>query len=92
MAKADRPNQLRMRCPHCGQMAFVRNSVELSPLLKELYFVCRNLECGHIFVARLEPCRTVSPSAIPNPEISLPFSAHVRADVLIRQLEMFKEP
>lgn len=72
-------------------MAFVRNSVELSPLLKELYFVCRNLQCGHIFVARLEACRTVSPSAIPNPEIDLPFSQHVRIDVLMKQLEMFKE-
>ena len=73
-------------------MAYVRNSVDLSPLLKELYFVCRNLQCGHIFVSRLEACRTVSPSAIPNPEICLPFSQHIRADVLIQQLEMFKEP
>lgn len=73
-------------------MAYVRNSVDMSPLLKELYFVCRNFtECGHVFVARLEACRTVSPSAIPNPEICLPFSQHIRADVLIQQLEMFKE-
>lgn len=91
MSKARRPNQLRVRCPHCCEQSLCRNSETLSPLLKELYFACQNLECGHVFVARLETCRTLSPSAIPNPEIVLPFSTRVRRAVLIQQLEMFKE-
>ncbi len=86
------PLRLRMRCPHCSAPATCRDSESMSLLLKELIFVCSNFsECGHTFVANLEVVRTLSPSAIPNPEICIPLSPHVRSAVLIAQLELFKE-
>lgn len=92
MHEARSPNRLRMRCPHCGAQANCRNSESMSLLLKELTFVCTNFsQCGHVFVSNLEVVRTLSPSAIPNPEVNIPLSPHVRSAVLIAQLEMFKE-
>jgi hypothetical protein len=81
-----------MHCPHCRAPSAVRSSEELSPLLRLLYFRCRNDMCGHVFIAHLEAVRTVSPSAIPNPEIQLPLSPHIRRAALLAQLDMFQEP
>lgn len=86
------PNRLRIRCPHCGAQANCRKSEMLSPLLKELTFICTNFtECGHVFVANLEVVRTLSLSAVPNPDIHIQLSPHIRFAVLAAQLDMFKE-
>lgn len=72
---SDRPRHggtLRCLCPHCEALAKVRDSVRLTPLVKELRYQCSNLECGHTFVATLSIERTIVQSARPNPRIKLP--------------------
>ena len=59
-------------CPHCGERAGVRDSVQVTPIVRELRLVCDNLDCGHYFLAQLSVIRTVRPSACPNPDIILP--------------------
>lgn len=63
---------LGMNCPHCRHRAQVRTSVELSPTMRQVYFLCTNLACGHSWTAILEAQRTIAPSGIPNPNIDLP--------------------
>lgn len=77
-----------MPCPHCKQQAFIRTSEQMSPLLRELRYACRNHECGHTFVAYAEISYTLSPSAVPDPAINLPFSQHVKRRELIGQLTL----
>lgn len=78
---------MRMRCPHCESLAVTRTSQQITNLTRESYFACSNTECGHVFVAVTEVNRTVSPSAIPNPKVRLPLSAHVRRRILVEQLQ-----
>lgn len=77
----------RLPCPHCEQPAVIRTSVQMSRLMREYMFCCTNPECGHTFVAITEVVRTLSPSATPDPSVSLPLSTHVRRDLLRVQLE-----
>ena len=44
----------------------------MTPLYREVYYQCLDLECGHTFVACLEVIRTLAPSARPRPGIHLP--------------------
>lgn len=78
---------MKMRCPHCKTWASVRGSREVSNLTRESYFACGNTSCGHTFAAVTEINRTVSPSAIPDPQVRLPLSAHVRRRVLLEQIQ-----
>ncbi|MGO1072691.1 ogr/Delta-like zinc finger family protein [Lysobacter sp. CA199] len=80
-----------MRCPHCKGKASARTSVELSLLYREVTYVCLYSLCGHVFVAGLEAIRTLSPSAMPDPEVDLPLSPHVRQHQLARQLSFALE-
>lgn len=64
--------RIGMSCPHCGWRAQIRTSVEQSETMREVYFLCQNLVCGHSWVATLEAVRTISPSGLPNPYIDLP--------------------
>lgn len=64
-------------CPHCRSRATARTSREMSATMREITYVCKNLECGHVWVAVQEAVRTLSPSAIPNLEIKLPMSPHI---------------
>lgn len=59
-------------CPHCGAKCNTVKSYQVSPLFREVTYVCTNDACKHIFVAGIEPLRTISPSMKPNPAISLP--------------------
>ena len=61
-------------CPHCGRTARARTSRQLTDTTRETTYVCRNEYCGHVFVAVTEAVRTLSPPAIPNPAINLPFT------------------
>lgn len=79
------------RCPHCKTTARARTSTELSLMYREITYVCNNLECGHVWVCGLEPRRTLSPSAIPDPEIDIPLSRHVAKRQLVRQLTLSLE-
>ena len=77
-----------MSCPHCSHTARARTSTRLSPLYREVTYSCLNTSCGHVFVAGLEAIRTLSPSAIPNPEISLPLSQHIKRRELALQMSL----
>lgn len=74
-------------CPHCKEAATARTSVQMSPMLREITYMCSNHECGHVFVAALEPIRTLSPSSMPDPEIRLQFARSVRRNELARALD-----
>jgi len=67
--------RIGMNCPHCGWRAQIRTSIEQSPTLRDVYFLCENIVCGHSWVATLEAVRTIAPSGLPNPRIDLPISA-----------------
>ena len=77
---------MKMRCPHCKSPATVRTSHEITTLSREIHFACGNTDCGHTFVAVAEIHRTLSPSAIPDPQVRLPLSSHIRRPVLLEQL------
>lgn len=78
-----------MECPHCLTRSYVRSSSPMTRTSRELVLVCKNHECGHSFVAILEVNRTISPSAVPDPKVVIPFSRHIRFDTVIDQLERF---
>jgi ribosomal protein S27AE len=81
-----RSDSFRIKCPHCGAGAKLRTSKTLTPLYREIYYHCSNLFCGHTFMATHEIVRTVAPSRMPNPDISLPMlpAAAARAQSLMR--------
>lgn len=70
------------QCPHCKSKATIRTSRPISPLLRELYFQCHDVECGHTFSAFLEVRETISPSAKPDPLVHLPMSEYTRRKLL----------
>ena len=72
MKPARRRYKSGIRCPHCGEVATIRTSEQLTPLVRELRVVCNDIECGHMFVAQFSAIRTVRPSARPNPQVHLP--------------------
>lgn len=67
-----------MPCPHCKSKTKIIKSRYMGLLMKEYSYSCRNIHCGHTFVCSLEVARTLSPPAVPNPEVSIPLSPHVR--------------
>jgi len=74
-------------CPHCASPASGRTSTQITPVYREVTYVCRNEKCGHSFVVAIQAIRTLSPSAIPNPEVNLPLSRSIRRRELVVQLE-----
>lgn len=77
----------KVRCPHCSSDANVRNSKQVTDQYKELTFACSNVECGFVWVATISPVRTLSPSSIPNPEIRIPLSPHIKRGALQAMLD-----
>lgn len=73
-ASARRESRFRVKCPHCLSFARARSSDLLTPTYREVRFECQNDACGHIWVAGLEALRTLCPSDIPNPAISIPLA------------------
>lgn len=67
---------LGMNCPHCGKRAQVQTSKEQSRTLRDVYFQCTNLMCGHTWVATLEAVRTISPASpiYQHPDVHLPLA------------------
>lgn len=63
---------LGMNCPHCKRRAQVRTSLEVTPTMREVYFICSSITCGHSWVGVLEAVRTIAPAGLPNPLIDLP--------------------
>ncbi len=50
----------------------------MSRTMREITYRCENDECGHVYVATLEVVRTIVPSAVPNPDVSIPLSPAVQ--------------
>ena len=69
---------ISLPCPHCEGSVLARKSRTLSPLFKEITYMCQKPECGHTFVAGLEILRTLSLSAQPKSDVRIPLSQHVR--------------
>lgn len=70
---------LSIRCPHCKSKAATRSSREITPIYREVYFGCNNVLCGHTYKAGISIVSTISPSAIPDPAVSIPFAMVSRA-------------
>lgn len=68
---------MHVACPHCQERAIVRTSVQVSKTTRELRCVCTNDECGCVFVATITPIRILSPSAIPDESVFIPFSKRI---------------
>jgi hypothetical protein len=79
-----------MACPHCKAKARVNASREQSTMVRLLVFSCTNFECGHVFTALLSVEKTLSPSAIPDGDLNIPLSPHIRGEILRRQIDMFQ--
>lgn len=78
-------------CPHCRAPAAVRTSRQITPLFREGTYACTNDMCGHVFVCGVEALRTLSPSALPDVEVTLPLSPHMRKTELAHQLRVALE-
>lgn len=77
MNEENPPHATRLRrgmiqCPHCNADAIIRTSEQQTPLHKDIYLICSNADCGHTWKAQISAVHSLSPSAIPNPEINLP--------------------
>lgn len=77
---------MRLRCPHCDTVSTILTSEAISSTVTRHYVVCGNEECGHSWRATTEADITLSLSAIPKTSVLLPLSAHIRRDVILRQL------
>ena len=66
------------KCAHCGSPAYTRTSRMLSLVSQEEYFQCSDISCGHTFRAVREHIETLSPSAMPNPAVTLPQASRTR--------------
>lgn len=69
-----RAHRSLMLCPHCNSRSLIRNSKLVTPVAKDLYMNCLNTDCGHTWKAQISIVHTLSPSAMPNPEIDLPMA------------------
>lgn len=49
----------------------MRTSRELSPLYREQLMQCSNALCGFTYIVGAEVLRTISPSAMPNPDVHI---------------------
>lgn len=70
----DKHARLQHLCPHCGTVAVCRSSREITPLTRELYVQCCNIDCGHTWRSVLSIVATIAPSQCPNPQVFVPRS------------------
>ena len=74
----DAPNDSRggggyvIICPYCNSRASIRMSRQETPLIRELYLLCRNVDCGHGWKEQMSFVHTISPSGIDRPDLDLP--------------------
>lgn len=70
--------RITIKCPVCLGGSTARSSRAMSRTMREITYRCENDDCGHVYVATLEVVRTLVPSAVPNPEVSIPLSPAVQ--------------
>jgi|GEM_PF-1532326 len=63
-----------IKCPHCDAKAIVRNSTDITTMVREIRLECTNDDCGHTFVGQLSVIRTIRPSLTPRADVRLPFA------------------
>lgn len=80
--------RMGFKCWKCGDRATSVKLKQITPILMEAGYRCRNIDCGHTFVVALEALRTLNPGAYPSPPgIHVPLSRHIRRRDLMDQLE-----
>lgn len=65
-------------CPGCGGPSIQRSCRTVTPIFRTLYFSCKDPLCGCTFAAALEVTHIISPSAVENPRIPLPYRPVLR--------------
>jgi hypothetical protein len=65
-------NRNTISCPHCHGRVRTQTSRQLSTLVREIYYECVDVDCGHRFVAQLGIVRTLVPSLKPSKDVTLP--------------------
>lgn len=70
-------------CPHCQSRMRTITSRQLSTLVRDIYFDCMNVDCGHRCVAQLGIVRTLVASLIPNAQVSLPIVERRANDIIV---------
>lgn len=63
-----------MLCPHCNGPSLIRHSLRITAVAKDLYMNCLNSDCGHTWKAQVSVVHTLSPSAMPDPEVDIPMA------------------
>jgi hypothetical protein len=58
-------------CPHCEAPTRVRTSRDVAPTFRQLQLQCTNADCGATYGADITITHGISPSAIPNPAVTL---------------------
>jgi hypothetical protein len=66
------PSLPNMICPHCGHKSRIRSSTQITPIYRDIYYLCQNIVCGFSWKASLTLVHGISPSACPRPELDLP--------------------
>lgn len=80
-----------MPCPHCDGPTRVRTSYLVSAIFRESIVMCQNPACGHTFVVESHIDRTLSPSAIPRPEVNLRVSTRLEAQQESERLKALEQ-
>lgn len=62
----------KLVCPHCKSKIRIRTSVGEHFFFRRAYLQCTNEACGFTAIGSFEITHEMSPSGIPNPQISLP--------------------
>ncbi|SDG27467.1 Ogr/Delta-like zinc finger [Onishia taeanensis] len=75
-------HHIRLSCPHCGSYLTIRSSNGITPVYREAYVHCTNVDaCGWRGKMGLELTSTLCPSSQPNPEVNLPLSPSLLAQL-----------
>ena len=71
------PRQIT-KCPHCKGDAVIRNSEQLSDLVRSATGVCKDPECGHTFKLSISIEYTFHHQQNQIPSINLPLSPRMQ--------------
>lgn len=63
-------NGNKTQCPHCDATCNTIKTQQITPLVREITYICTNCEC--IFVASLTPVRLLAPPANPRDDVCIP--------------------
>lgn len=64
---------VRIQCPHCGSTCKIRSSKRISATTRDLWLACEEPQCGATYKGQMALLHVLSPPAIANPRVHLPF-------------------